>query len=92
MKKSCIEDIDIFVRDFVYHKSIRDISLFFFPIIASEHFYVICINIKLKRFDIVDNSIRDEHYKEMPLLKYNNVPEKLVRIITYLHIFFPMYV
>ncbi|CAH9107494.1 unnamed protein product [Cuscuta europaea] len=46
------------------------IDLFFFPIMQMRHYYVICINIKRKRIDILDNSSarvsnRDK-YEEMP--------------------------
>ncbi|CAH9107496.1 unnamed protein product [Cuscuta europaea] len=50
------------------------IDLFFFPIMQMRHYYVICINIKRKRIDILDNSSarvsnRDK-YEEMPATVY----------------------
>lgn len=80
------EEFNNFIDKYVDYKNIRDIDLFFFPVILSDHFFVICINIKSKRFDIIDNSL-SENTKKQPLLKYGNVPVKLVSKLTELLIY-----
>ncbi|KAL3617425.1 hypothetical protein CASFOL_037746 [Castilleja foliolosa] len=55
---------------------LEKIDLFFFPIIQSDHFYVICMNMKWKRVEIIDNSdALDKHPIEA---KYQHVPATLV--------------
>ncbi|KAK1380013.1 hypothetical protein POM88_026757 [Heracleum sosnowskyi] len=34
---------------------IKDYDLIFFPILASEHFYLVCLNLKAKTWDVIDN-------------------------------------
>ncbi|KAL3622606.1 hypothetical protein CASFOL_034017 [Castilleja foliolosa] len=54
------------------------IELFFFPIIQSDHFYVICINMKWKRVEIIDNS--DALDNDPIEAKYQHVPATLVEL------------
>nr|GMD93431.1 ulp1 protease family, C-terminal catalytic domain-containing protein [Ipomoea batatas] len=49
-------------------------SKFFVPIIAYEHIYMICMNVKNSRIDIIDNST-----VEQPIdVKYGTIPGVLV--------------
>nr|GMC49034.1 phospholipase-like protein [Ipomoea batatas] len=60
----------------VPHIKLSALDLLFFPMIASEHSYVICFNIKSYRIDIIDNSSKSvTNY-----LKYGSVPSDLVSI------------
>lgn len=47
---------------------------FVYPIFHSSHYYVISINVKNPRFDILDNSAADVGIEE----KYGNIPSDLV--------------
>nr|GMC94553.1 200 kDa antigen P200 [Ipomoea batatas] len=39
--------------------NLQDIELFVFPIVHSHHYFVLTVNVKNKRFDILDNSSSD---------------------------------
>nr|GMD60403.1 uncharacterized protein LOC109155335 [Ipomoea batatas] len=77
--------------------NLQDIELFVFPIVHSEHYYVLTINVKNKRFDILDNSSaespKNEKYADVPTtlktmladyfhLKEDDAKSKLVRGLT----------
>ncbi|KAL3623209.1 hypothetical protein CASFOL_032025 [Castilleja foliolosa] len=53
----------------------KDIDMLFFPICQSDHFYVICFDLKLKRAEILDNSpaLDDEDITT----KYSHIPTTL---------------
>nr|GMC46609.1 hypothetical protein DM860_007366 [Ipomoea batatas] len=57
----------------VPHIKLSALDLLFFPMIASEHSYVICINMKSYRIDIIDNSSKSVTND----LKYGSVPYDL---------------
>nr|GMC68121.1 uncharacterized protein LOC109155335 [Ipomoea batatas] len=59
------------------------IDLFLFPIVHSEHYYVLTINVKNKRFDILDNSSAESPKNE----KYGDVPTTLVMLLSKFHIY-----
>nr|GMC68360.1 uncharacterized protein LOC110922773 [Ipomoea batatas] len=60
--------------------NLQDIELFVFPIVHSQHYFVLTVNVKNKRFDILDNSSSDSPGNE----KYGDVP-------TTLTLFLPQY-
>nr|GLL42144.1 uncharacterized protein LOC109155623 isoform X3 [Ipomoea trifida] len=77
--------------------NLQDIELFVFPIVHSEHYYVLTRNVKNKRFDILDNSSaespKNEKYADVPTalktmladyfhLKEDDAKSKLVRGLT----------
>nr|GMD81212.1 uncharacterized protein LOC109162486 [Ipomoea batatas] len=53
--------------------NLQDIELFVFPIVHSEHYYVLNRNVKNKIFDILDNSSAESPKNE----KYADVPTTL---------------
>nr|GMD81317.1 uncharacterized protein LOC109162486 [Ipomoea batatas] len=53
--------------------NLQDIELFLFPIVHSHHYFVLTVNVKNKRFDILDNSSSDSPENE----KYGDVPTTL---------------
>nr|GME07165.1 putative ulp1 protease family, C-terminal catalytic domain-containing protein [Ipomoea batatas] len=54
----------------VAHVKLPALDLMFFPMITSEHSYVICFNIKNQRIDVIDNSSKvvssDQKYGKVP--------------------------
>ncbi|KAL3633452.1 hypothetical protein CASFOL_022214 [Castilleja foliolosa] len=60
-----------------------EIDLFIFPIYQADHIYIICVNIKGGRVDIVDNSLSMQN---MPLRqKYGTIPAMLAKyLVTFL--------
>ncbi|PWA67906.1 ulp1 protease family, C-terminal catalytic domain-containing protein [Artemisia annua] len=68
--KLFIENMRNVLRRTLY-QSLKMVDLVFFPIIQGEHFYVICMNLKLTEIHILDNIKSDEQdlvkrYGEMP--------------------------
>nr|GMD55791.1 uncharacterized protein LOC108225702 [Ipomoea batatas] len=61
----------------VPHIKLPALDLMFFPMIASEHSYVICFNIKNQRIDIIDNSSKSVTND----LKYGSVPSDLKYLV-----------
>nr|GMD05896.1 uncharacterized protein LOC109162486 [Ipomoea batatas] len=63
--------------------NLQDIELFVFPIVHSQHYYVLTINVKNKRFDILDNSSSESPGNE----KYADVPTTLKTMLAdYFHL------
>nr|GMD98918.1 uncharacterized protein LOC109162486 [Ipomoea batatas] len=63
--------------------NLQDIELFVFPIVHSQHYFVLTVNVKNKRFDILDNSSSDSPRNE----KYGDVPTTLKTMLAeYFHI------
>ncbi|KAM0021484.1 putative papain-like cysteine peptidase superfamily [Helianthus debilis subsp. tardiflorus] len=54
-------------------KSIRDFDLLFFPILASEHYYVLCFNLKTSKIVLIDNSKMGEKFHD----RYQGIPNML---------------
>nr|GLL41967.1 uncharacterized protein LOC109175178 [Ipomoea trifida] len=62
--------------------NLQDIELFVFPIVHSHHYFVLTVNVKNKRFDILDNSSSDSPGNE----KYGDVPTTLKTMLAeYFH-------
>ncbi|PWA65992.1 ulp1 protease family, C-terminal catalytic domain-containing protein [Artemisia annua] len=68
---------DVFIQNMrnvlrsTFYQRLKMVDLVFFPIIQGEHFYVICMNLKLTEIHILDNINSDEQnldkrYGEMP--------------------------
>ncbi|GKC57291.1 ulp1 protease family, C-terminal catalytic domain-containing protein [Tanacetum coccineum] len=65
-----IENMSNVLRGTLYQK-LKIVDLVFFPIIKGEHFYVICMNLKITEIHILDNINSDEQdlgkrYGQMP--------------------------
>ncbi|KAH6766684.1 hypothetical protein C2S52_017667 [Perilla frutescens var. hirtella] len=58
-------------------------DMFFFPIIQSEHFYIIVIDTRRMVAEIIDNlnAMGGEH--DDPLLKYEHIPAKLIKLFVH---------
>ncbi|XP_022022638.1 uncharacterized protein LOC110922724 [Helianthus annuus] len=54
-------------------KSIRDFDLLFFPILASEHYYVLCFNLKTSKIVLIDNSKMGKKFHD----RYQGIPNML---------------
>ncbi|KAL3638093.1 hypothetical protein CASFOL_017963 [Castilleja foliolosa] len=55
--------------------NVKDIDMLFFPICQSDHFYVICFDLKLRRAEILDNSPALEDADITT--KYSHIPTTL---------------
>ncbi|CAH9138354.1 unnamed protein product, partial [Cuscuta epithymum] len=58
------------------HSDIASFDLFFFPVMQIHHAYVICVNTKLKRVDIIDSSSARVSMKN----KYGDMPARMLRM------------
>lgn len=60
-RKSEDEQYKIFVTEMDHfllkypNAKFNNYDLIFFPILAYEHFYLICLNLKAKQWDVIDN-------------------------------------
>ncbi|CAH9105280.1 unnamed protein product [Cuscuta epithymum] len=65
-----VEAIEFGLEAIKEHTALSKVDLFFFPIMQVHHCYVICLNTKLKRVDIIDSSSASvrkfDKYGEMP--------------------------
>nr|GMD48528.1 uncharacterized protein LOC109149952 [Ipomoea batatas] len=63
------------------HINCATVDMFFFPILDANHCYVMCINTRTRRFDIIDNSSLLTTKKA----KYKEIPDDLIDMfVTYL--------
>lgn len=77
------------------YKSLRDVTLFFVPILWQSHFYLVVFNLKLGTIVLIDNSSngeiptnskfdtiaeKEDALKDAFKTRYMGVPEILVRI------------
>ncbi|KAL3649826.1 hypothetical protein CASFOL_006229 [Castilleja foliolosa] len=54
---------------------VENVDMFFFPICESNHYYIICFDLKLQRSEIIDNSTSGE--SEPVNVHYSNIPASL---------------
>nr|GME18955.1 ulp1 protease family, C-terminal catalytic domain-containing protein [Ipomoea batatas] len=55
-----------------------DVHLLFFPILQLNHFYLLCVDFKIGRLEIIDNSASTKPTR----LKYGDTPENLKLLLT----------
>nr|GMD12669.1 uncharacterized protein LOC109168900 [Ipomoea batatas] len=63
------------------HINCATVDLFFFPILKSNYYYVLCVNTKRRRFEIIDISSVASSNKD----RYGDIPDDLIYLLsTYL--------
>ncbi|KAH6827979.1 alpha carbonic anhydrase 2 [Perilla frutescens var. hirtella] len=60
------------------HVEVDKTDMFFFPILQSEHFYIIVIDTRRMVAEIIDNFNAMEGEQDDPLFKYEHIPAKLM--------------
>nr|GMC92471.1 ulp1 protease family, C-terminal catalytic domain-containing protein [Ipomoea batatas]GME13469.1 ulp1 protease family, C-terminal catalytic domain-containing protein [Ipomoea batatas] len=60
------------------HRTWDDVHLLFFPILQLNHFYLLCVDFKTKRLEIIDNSASTEATR----LKYGDTLENVKLLLT----------
>jgi len=66
------------MKHYVQYDDIGDIDLFFFPAFHLKHYFLICVNLKRKRMDFIDNSSAAHDKGLAAFLKYGDIPMKFV--------------
>lgn len=80
MREKFLEDLNICLASWSFHNNIKDIDMFFFPTHYAKHFFVFCINVKLNKYEVLDNSLNGAN-SQYALEKYGLIPKYLVKTI-----------
>jgi len=73
-----VENANSSLKNFVQYDNIGEIDLFFFPAFHLEHYFLICVNLKRKRIDYIDNSSAAHGKGLQAFVKYDDLPFKFV--------------
>nr|GMD81527.1 ulp1 protease family, C-terminal catalytic domain-containing protein [Ipomoea batatas] len=60
------------------YKTLGHVHLLFFPILQQNHFYLLCLDFKFKRLEIIDNSALTQPTP----VKYGNTPENVKLLLS----------
>ena len=74
--KDFLSRVDEEVKSLCQIPKVEEIDLYFFPVYMSQHFYVVCYNVRDMTCHYIDNKV------VAGMDKYTKVPEKLVSALT----------